>query len=186
MRFGGTSAGINGFGTQYISRLRRCRQHHDAENSAICTVWTGVGAGKTGLSRIFMQDGNRYMHIKKCSQRTKHLERRLRRMNDPSRGAQAALHHVSASPHRRPRAGPHNTRNRTFANPGIVLNLAHRKTGIVQSENNTIALRQRCGFNPVERNPEALANLSAKAWRSHSVSFISHSAGSPPSDIASE
>ena len=31
-----------------------------------------------------MQDGNRSMHIKKCSQRTKHLERRLRRMNDPS------------------------------------------------------------------------------------------------------
>ena len=103
-----------------------------------------------------MQDGNRSMHIKKCSQRTKHLERRLRRMNDPSRGAQAALHHVSASPHRRPRAGPHNTRNRTFANPGIVLNLTHRKSGIAQSNDNGIAPRRRCGFNPVERSPEAL------------------------------
>ena len=53
-------------------------------------------------------------------------------MDDPICGAQATLHHVSASPHRRPRAGTHNTRDGTFANPGIALNLAHRETGIVQ------------------------------------------------------
>lgn len=78
-----------------------------------------------------MQDGDRSMQIKKCSYRTKHLEQWLWRMGDPSCGAPAALHHISASPHRRSRAGSHNTRDGTFANPGIPLNLAHRKTGIV-------------------------------------------------------
>ena len=74
-------------------------------------------------------------------------------MDDPNCGEQATLHHVSASPHRRSRAGAHDTRDGTFANPGIPLNLAHRKTGIVQSKNNGIALRRRCGFNPAKRNP---------------------------------
>ena len=83
-------------------------------------------------------------------------------MDDPICGAQATLHHVSASPHRRPRAGTHNTRDGTFANPGIALNLAHRETGIVQSKNNGIALRRRCGFNPAKRNPEFLSHLAGK------------------------
>ena len=131
MRFGGTSAGINGFGTHIFQDYGGADSTTMLKTPLFARCGRGVGAGKTGLSRIFMQDGNRSMHIKKCSQRTKHLERRLRRMNDPSHGAQAALHHVSASPHRRPRAGPHNTRNRTFANPGIALNLANRETGIV-------------------------------------------------------
>ena len=83
-------------------------------------------------------------------------------MDDPSCGEQATLHHVSASPHRRSRAGAHDTRDGTFANPGIPLNLAHRKTGIVQSKNNGIALRRRCVFNPMERSPEALRQLVGK------------------------
>ena len=83
-------------------------------------------------------------------------------MGDPSCGAPAALHHVSASPHRRSRTGAHNTRNGTFANPRIPLNLTHRKTSIVQSKNNDIALRRRCGFNHVERNPEPLRQLFGK------------------------
>ena len=83
-------------------------------------------------------------------------------MDDPNCGEQATLHHVSASPHRRSRAGAHDTRDGTFANPGIPLNLAHRKAGIAQSNNNGIALRRRCSFNHIERNPEALRHLVGK------------------------
>lgn len=61
-----------------------------------------------------------------------------------------------------PRISAHDTRDGTFANPGIPLNLAHRKTGIVQSNNNGIALRRRCGFNPAKRNPEFLRHLVGK------------------------
>ena len=88
-------------------------------------------------------------------------------MDDPSCGEQATLHHVSASPHRRSRAGAHDTRDGTFANPGIPLNLTHCKTGIVQSNNNGIALRRRCSFNPVERNPETLRHLVGKGEEVH-------------------
>ena len=35
----------------YVAKLRRCRQHHDAENSAFCTAQTGVGTGKSELRR---------------------------------------------------------------------------------------------------------------------------------------
>ena len=83
-------------------------------------------------------------------------------MGDPGCGAQAALHHVSTSQHRRWRTGAHNARNGTFANTRIPLNLTHRKTGIVQSKNKDIALRRRCGFNLVERNPETLRQLFGK------------------------
>lgn len=102
------------------------------------------------------------MHIKKCSYRTKLLEQWLWHMGDPSCGAQAVLRHVSASLHRRSCTGTHDTRNGTFANPRISLNLTHRKTGIVQSKNDDIALRRRRGFNPVERNPEPLRHLVGK------------------------
>ena len=102
------------------------------------------------------------MHIKKCSYRTKLLEQWLWHMGDPSCGAQAVLRHVSASLHRRSCTGTHDTRNGTFANPRISLNLTHRKTGIVQSKNDDIALRRRRGFNPVERNPEPLRQLFGK------------------------
>lgn len=73
MCFGGASAGINSFGGPYVAKLRRCQKHHDAENSAFCTAQTGVGAGKTRLSRCFIQDGDCSMHIKKRSYRTKLL-----------------------------------------------------------------------------------------------------------------
>lgn len=109
-----------------------------------------------------MHGGDRSMQIKKCSYRTELLEQWLWRMGDPSCGARAALHHVSASPHRRSRTGAHNTRNGAFANPRIPLNLTHRKAGIVQSKDNDIALRRRCGFNPVERNPEPLRQFIGK------------------------
>lgn len=109
-----------------------------------------------------MQDGNRSMQIKKCRYRTKLLEQWLWHMGDPSCGARTALYRVSASPHRRSHIGTHNARNGTFANTRIPLNLTHRKSGIVQSNDNGIAPRRRCGFNPVERNPEALRQLVGK------------------------
>lgn len=109
-----------------------------------------------------MHGGNRSMQIKKCSYCTELLEQWLWRMGDPSCGAQAALYHVSASPHRRSHTGAHNTRNGAFANPRIPLNLTHRKAGIVQSKDNDIALRRRCGFDPAERNPEPLRQLFGK------------------------
>lgn len=55
----------------YVAILRRCRQYHDAENSAFCTAQTGVGTGKTELRRYFMHNGVCSMQIKKCSYRTR-------------------------------------------------------------------------------------------------------------------
>lgn len=113
-----------------------------------------------------MQDDDCSMHIKKCSYRTKLLNAGCGVWTTPTAVNRRPYITCTASPHRRSRAGARDTRDGTFANPGIPLNLAHRKAGIAQSNNNGIALPPAGAvLTTLSGTPRLFAILSAKAWR---------------------
>lgn len=74
MSFGGASAGINSFGARMLQNCSGADSTTMQKTPIFARRRRGVGAGKTGLSRNFMHDGNRSMQIKKRSDRTKLLE----------------------------------------------------------------------------------------------------------------
>lgn len=133
-----------------------------------------------------MQDDDCSMHIKKCSYRTKLLNAGCGVWTTPT--AVNRRPYITFPPARIAVRARARTIRETVLLPIPVYRSIWR-TVRPALLNPTITVSRCAGgavLTTLSGTPRLFAILSAKAWRSHSVSFISRSAGSPPSGVESE